>query len=180
MYMKLIVAGGCFWCTEAVFKRLRGVSAVMPGYTGGSIPNPGYRDVCSGTTGHAEAIEITYNPDEISYETLLDVFFHLHDPTTLNRQGADHGTRYRSAIFYANESEKKRAEDVITKLQQSGTYVDPIVTTLEPLATFYPAEEEHRDYYAQNSSQGYCQVVIDPKLQKLFRDYKPLVKEEYS
>lgn len=180
MYMKLIVAGGCFWCTEAVFKRLRGVSAVMPGYTGGSVPNPGYRDVCSGTTGHAEAIEITYNPDEISYETLLDVFFHLHDPTTLNRQGADHGTQYRSAIFYANESEKKRAEDVITKLQQSGTYVDPIVTTLEPLATFYPAEEEHRDYYAQNSSQGYCQVVIDPKLQKLFREYKPLVKEEYS
>lgn len=178
--MKLIVAGGCFWCTEAVFKRIRGVSAVMPGYTGGSVPDPSYRNVCTGTTGHAEAIEITYDPDVVSYESLLDVFFHLHDPTTLNRQGADHGTQYRSAIFYADEDEKKHAETVIAKLEQSGAYADPIVTTLEPLTAFYPAEEEHRDYYAQNSSQGYCQVVIDPKLQKLFRDYKPLIKEEYS
>lgn len=178
--MKLVLAGGCFWCIEAVFKRLKGVGDVMPGYTGGSISHPTYREVCTGTTGHAEAIQITYDPDVISYETLLEVFFHLHDPTTLNRQGADRGTQYRSAIFYANEDEKKRAAQVITELTATQQYTDPIVTTLEPVSEFYPAEEEHRDYYAQNSSQGYCQVVIDPKLQKLFRDYKPLIKEEYS
>lgn len=178
--MKLTLAGGCFWCTEAVFKRLKGVSEVMPGYTGGAVANPTYAQVCSGETGHAEAIQVTYDESIISYETLLDVFFHLHDPTTLNQQGADHGTQYRSAIFYATKEELAKAEAVISKLEQERAFNHPIVTTLEPLGEFYPAEEEHRDYYAQNSAAGYCQYVIDPKIQKLFTKYMPLVKEDYA
>jgi peptide-methionine (S)-S-oxide reductase len=177
--MTLTLAGGCFWCTEAVFKRLRGVSAVVPGYTGGTVPNPTYQQVCEGTTGHAEAIQITYDPSIIAPNVLLEVFFQLHDPTSLNRQGADTGTQYRSAIFYQSEEEKAGVETFMSELNARGTYADPIVTTLEPLGDFYEADESHRDYYARNSSQGYCQYVIDPKIQKLLKMYRPLIKEDY-
>jgi len=176
--MKATLAGGCFWCTEAIFKRLRGVSSVTPGYTGGKVEDPSYEQVCSSATGHAEAIEIEFDPSVISYETLLEVFFHLHDPTTLNQQGADHGTQYRSAIFYHNEDQKKTTQKVMKKLESDEAFKNPIVTTIEPADTFYPADESHRDYYAKNSSQGYCQYTIDPKIQKLSSDYKPLLKDE--
>lgn len=177
--MKLTLAGGCFWCTEAVFKRLRGVSSVIPGYTGGSVSNPTYQQVCEGTTGHAEAIQITYDPSIITLRQLLEVFFHLHDPTTLNQQGADYGTQYRSAVFYQSKEEKEAAQSYIDELAGHQIYPKPIVTSLEPLGEFYEADESHRDYYARNSSQGYCQYVIDPKIQKLLKTYRPLVKEDY-
>ncbi len=171
------LAGGCFWCTEAVFKRLKGVIEVVPGYTGGTIKDPTYQQVCTGQTGHAEAIQITYDPEVISYEQLVEVFWHLHDPTTLNRQGADEGTQYRSTIFYHNDQQKKIAEESKSKLEKSHHYKDPIVTKLEPANTFYSAEKYHQDYYDNNSYQPYCQIVIDPKIQKLLRDYKPLLKD---
>ncbi len=169
------LAGGCFWCTEAVFKRLRGVSSVVPGYTGGSVANPTYDQVCAGTTGHAEAIEISYLPSVISFETLLEVFWQIHDPTTLNRQGNDEGTQYRSAIFYHGEEEKEVAERSMEKLAASGQYQDPIVTELVPAGEFYKAEEYHRDYYDQNREGSYCRLVIDPKIQKLMNKYSELV-----
>jgi peptide-methionine (S)-S-oxide reductase len=162
---KATVAGGCFWCTEAIFRRLKGVSSVVSGYTGGTVPNPTYEQVCTGKTGHAEAIQIAFDPKIISYDTLLDVFFHLHDPTTKDRQGADVGTQYRSAVFYHSEDQKKVAENKI----------EPGFTTeIVPYTNFYPAEEGHQDYYSKNSYAPYCQVVIDPKINKLMSEYSEL------
>lgn len=172
-----VFGGGCFWCTEAVFQRLRGVKKVTSGYAGGSLPNPSYEAVSTGTTGHAEVIKVEYDPDEISYPDLLDVFFGTHDPTTLNRQGNDVGTQYRSVIFYANDEQKEKAEKAIQELSAQNVFDKPIVTTLEPLGTFYEAESYHKDYYNQNQSKPYCQVVISPKVKKLREKFAPLLRE---
>jgi peptide-methionine (S)-S-oxide reductase len=168
------VAGGCFWCFEAVFQRLKGVESVVSGYTGGSVPNPTYRDVCSGLTGHAEAVQVTFDPDIISYEQLLEVFFELHDPTTLNRQGADEGTQYRSAIFYHDERQRETAEAVKRRIDESKMYDGPVVTEISPLETFYPAEDYHQNFYNQNETYPYCAIIIAPKLRKLFKEFEPL------
>jgi peptide-methionine (S)-S-oxide reductase len=168
-------AGGCFWCTEAVFDRLKGVSDVKPGYTGGNLPNPTYEAVCSGRTGHAEAIRIEFDPEVISYEQLLEVFFHLHDPTTLNRQGADVGTQYRSAVFYHDDEQRETAERVKAEVEKSGAYRDRLVTEILPASDFYEAEDYHLDFYARNQTYPYCQAVIDPKMQKLFRSYSEML-----
>ncbi len=170
------LAGGCFWCTEAIFQRLAGVISVLPGYAGGTKENPTYEEVCSGNTDHAEAIQITFDPAAISFETLLDVFFHLHDPTTLNHQGDDAGTQYRSAIFYHSEDQKKTAEESIKKIDAAHIYGSNIVTQVVPFTNFYPAEDYHQNYYQKNSYQPYCQYTIDPKIQKLMREYKHLTK----
>ncbi len=171
-----VLAGGCFWCTEAVFLRLRGVQRVMPGYTGGSVPNPTYAQVCTGLTGHAEAVRIEFDPQQISYEQILDVHFHTHDPTTLNRQGADEGTQYRSAVFWATEEQKAAAEQMIARLNASGEFRRPVVTTLEKLGPFYPAEDYHRNYFARNPQERYCQLVISPKVSKFRERYRKLLK----
>lgn len=165
------LAGGCFWCTEAVFKKLKGVAEVTPGYIGGLTENPTYEDVCSGQTGHAEAIQIQFNPKVVSFEKLLDVFWKLHDPTTLNQQGGDSGTQYRSAIFYHNQSQKDQATKSLTEAKQSGMYSNEFVTEITPAPEFYPAESYHKDYYNKNSSQSYCRIVIDPKIQKLYKEF---------
>ncbi|WP_229665882.1 peptide-methionine (S)-S-oxide reductase MsrA [Flavobacterium suaedae] len=172
-----IFAGGCFWCTEAFFTDLKGVEKVVSGYIGGTVKNPSYREVCNGTTGHAEAIKITYNPKEVAYDDLLEIFFATHDPTTLNRQGADVGTQYRSEIFYTNDEQKKAAENFIQLLESQNIFGKPIVTKVSEASTFYPAEDYHQDYYAQNSNQPYCQAVISPKLEKLKKNYKSKLKE---
>lgn len=169
-------AGGCFWCTEAIFLEVKGVEKVVSGYTGGFIKNPAYREVCNGTTGHAEAIQITFNPKEVAYEDLLEIFFATHDPTTLNRQGADEGTQYRSAIFYHNDEQKKQAENYIQLIEKEKLYTNPIVTQLEPAAPFYLAEDYHQNYYHQNQEQGYCRMVISPKLEKLRKYYASKLK----
>ncbi|MEC8724521.1 MAG: peptide-methionine (S)-S-oxide reductase MsrA [Bacteroidota bacterium] len=171
-----IFCGGCFWCTEAVFKRFKGVISLKPGYTGGFLKNPASREVCSGTTGHAEGVLINYNSEEVSYEDLLEVFFSTHNPTTLNRQGHDLGTQYRSAIFYTSETQKQTAAQYINDLQSSKLFEDPIVTTLEPLDIFYDAEDNHRDYYDQNSNQSYCQFVISPKIKLITQRFKDRLK----
>ena len=158
---------GCFWCTEAVFDRTEGVMSVMPGYAGGTTEKPTYEEVCTGTSGHAEVVQITYDPSVISYEELLEVFWKAHDPTTLNRQGADVGSQYRSVIFYRDQAEKETAEKSKQKMMASGLYTAPIVTEIEPLKEFFPAEEYHRDYYNRNPRAGYCNIVIRPKLKKL-------------
>ncbi len=173
---KATFAGGCFWCIEAVFKRLKGVSKVQSGYAGEGVPNPSYELVSTGSTPYAEAVQIEYDPAEISFETLLDVFWAVHDPTTLNRQGADIGPQYRSAIFYHDESQKGEAEKSKAALAASGKYPDPVVTTIEPLTQFYSAEAYHDDYYDKNRSQGYCRLVIDPKIHKLYKDFKDKLK----
>ena len=161
------LAGGCFWCVEAVFTIIKGVEKVEPGYTGGSVPNPTYEQVSTGTTGHAEAAQITFDPHIISYREILEVFFASHDPTTLNRQGPDVGTQYRSAIFYHNEEQKATAEKLIAELDKEGIWDTPIVTQVEALKTFYKAENYHKDYYKKHPKQPYCQQVITPKLVKL-------------
>jgi len=161
------LAGGCFWCIEAVFSLIQGVEKVEPGYTGGNLPNPTYEQVCTGTTGHAEAAQIIFSPSEISYKEILQIFFSTHDPTTLNRQGADVGTQYRSAIFYHNEQQKATAEKLIDELNKEQIFVKPIVTTVEPLKMFYKAEDFHKDYYKKHPKEPYCQVVIAPKMAKL-------------
>ncbi|MGQ0816072.1 MAG: peptide-methionine (S)-S-oxide reductase MsrA [Gemmatimonadota bacterium] len=166
MREKATLAGGCFWCLEAVYDQLRGVENVDSGYAGGRRPNPTYEQVCTGTTGHAEVVQVTYDPHQISYRDLLDVFFTIHDPTTLNRQGGDVGTQYRSAIFYHNEEQKRAAEEKIRELEAEKTWDDPIVTQVQPLEQFYPAEEYHRDYFERNPTQGYCSAVIAPKVAK--------------
>lgn len=173
----IILAGGCFWCIEAIFKRLQGVLSVTSGYTGGTTENPSYEAVCSGLTGHAEAIQIIYDPTIISLQTLLEIFWKLYDPTTLNQQGADIGTQYRSAIFYNNDEQKRIAIESKNQLEQSKIYKHPIVTEITKLTTFYPAENYHQNYYDQNRKQGYCRLVIDPKIQKLFKDYKDKLKQ---
>ncbi len=158
---------GCFWCTEAMFQRVSGVVKVESGYAGGHVKHPTYRDVCTGETGHAEVIRLTYDPDRVSYEALLDVFWRAHDPTTLNRQGADVGTQYRSAIFYFSEEQKVTAEKSKRALEAAGHHKSPIVTTLEKAGDFYPAEDYHRDYFNRNRTAPYCRMVIEPKLQKV-------------
>lgn len=165
-YKSMTVGGGCFWCTEAVFDRVRGVKKVVSGYSGGNVPGtPTYREVCSGLTGHAEVVQVTYDPAEVSFKDLLEIFMTTHDPTTLNRQGADRGTQYRSVIFYHDEKQRETAQAVLEEMQ---SYYDaPIVTQLAPLEKFFPAEAEHQEFYAKNPSQGYCQAVISPKLAKL-------------
>ena len=170
-------AGGCFWCTEAVFDRLKGVTDVKPGYIGGNLPNPTYEAVCTGRTGHAEAIQINFDPDVISYEQLLDVFFHLHDPTTLNRQGADVGTQYRSAVFYHDDEQRAAAERAKAEVEASGAYRDKVVTEIVPASDFYEAEDYHLDFYERNQTYPYCQAVIDPKIQKLLKSYSEILVE---
>lgn len=169
-----VFGGGCFWCTEAVYEELKGVASIMPGYAGGAVPNPTYEQVCTGETGHAEVIKIEYNPAQISYSDLLTVFFATHDPTTLNRQGGDIGTQYRSIILYTDDAQKNEAEQFIKKLNESGPKA---VTEIKPLEAFYEAEDYHRQYYLKNSSAPYCQLVINPKLEKLKEKFYSLLKE---
>ena len=169
------LAGGCFWCTEAVIQKLRGVDKVVPGYTGGHVPNPTYNDVCTGLTGHAEAIQVHFDPDVISYEQILEVFFALHDPTTLNRQDADVGTQYRSAVFYHDEAQKETLERVIAAVNASGMYSNPVVTEVAPAGEYYVAEDYHHNFYEDNKSYPYCTIVIDPKIQKLYKNFQPLL-----
>ena len=169
-------AGGCFWCTEAVFLNIKGVEKVVSGYIGGTMKNPSYKDISTGETGHAEAIQITFDPNEVAYEDLLEVFFGTHNPTTLNRQGADIGTQYRSEIFYHSEAQKKQAENYIQLLEKEKLYSDAIVTKISSASVFYEAEAYHQNYYNQNSNQGYCQMVIAPKLEKLRKYYKSKLK----
>ncbi len=169
-----IFGAGCFWCVEAVFQDLKGVYKVEPGYSGGTLKNPTYEEVCTGTTGHAEVTRIEFNPDEISFELLLSVFFKTHDPTSLNRQGADQGTQYRSVIFYTNDEQKETAERIIKQLNEEKAYPDPIVTEVTKFDKFYKAENYHQDYFTNNPNQGYCRYVIQPKVEKfrkVFKDY---------
>lgn len=175
--MRVAFGAGCFWCTEAVFQRLKGVHSVKPGYAGGRVANPTYREVCSGLTGHNEVILVEYDPASISFEQLLEVFFSSHDPTTLNRQGNDVGTQYRSGIYYTSEDQRLVAESFMAG-KASELWRDPIVTELEALGAFYPAEEYHMNYYNENSSQAYCQVIINPKLNKLRANFSELLKDE--
>jgi peptide-methionine (S)-S-oxide reductase len=170
------LAGGCFWCLEAVYQHLKGVSKVESGYTGGSMESPNYRAVCTGQTGHAEAVQITFDPGQVSYETILDVFFATHDPTTLNRQGADVGTQYRSAIFYHSPKQQEIAQRRIAELNAEGIWPRPIVTEVAPLGRFYAAEDYHQNYYHDNPTQGYCQAVIAPKVAKLRKRFAELLK----
>jgi len=169
-------AGGCFWCTEAIFLEIKGVKKVVSGYIGGTTLNPTYSEICTGTTGHAEAIQITFDPSEVGFEDLLEVFFGTHDPTTLNRQGADVGTQYRSAIFYHSEDQMKKAQNYITLIAKEKLYDREIVTKVSPATKFYDAEDYHQNYYNQNASQGYCQMVIAPKLEKLRKYYSSKLK----
>ena len=171
------LAGGCFWCLEAAFQDLKGVESVQSGYAGGRVANPSYEDVCTGTTGHAEVVQITFDPQVVTFEDLLHVFFTIHDPTTLNRQGADVGTQYRSAIFYHSPVQKATAERVIAELQAEKLWDEPVVTELKPLDAFYPAEEYHRDYYRRNPNQGYCRTVIAPKVAKVRKLYFDRLKQ---
>jgi len=170
------LAGGCFWCLEAVFDELRGVERVESGYAGGQVANPTYREVCTGTTGHAEVVRVEFDPEQVSYEDLLRVFFTIHDPTTLNRQGADMGTQYRSAIFYHSPEQKETAERVIRELSEAGIWDSPIVTEVSEAGEFYPAEEYHRDYYQRNPEQPYCRAVVAPKVSKFRKQYLERLK----
>jgi peptide-methionine (S)-S-oxide reductase len=169
-------ASGCFWCTEAIFTELKGVDKVISGYSGGAVPNPTYKQVCGGDTGHAEAINIVFDPAVITYKDLLHIFFTTHDPTTLNRQGADAGTQYRSAVFYHDEAQKHDAEEVLKEIDAVHIWTNKIVTEITPFSNFYPAEDYHQDYFAQNPSQGYCQVVIAPKVAKFREKYREKLK----
>jgi len=170
------IGGGCFWCTEAMFAELKGVQSAVSGYSGGTVKNPSYKEVCAGTTGHAEVIQVVYDPSIITFAQLMQVFFLTHDPTTLNRQGNDIGTQYRSVIFYRNEEEKRIAQETIAEVATSGVYSDRIVTTLEPFEVFYKAEDYHQDYFSQNSNQPYCSLVINPKLMKFRKTFESLLK----
>ncbi|HKB61196.1 MAG TPA: peptide-methionine (S)-S-oxide reductase MsrA [Gallionellaceae bacterium] len=170
-------AGGCFWCLEAVYEQIRGVESVVSGYTGGMLPNPGYDAVCRGDTGHAEAVEITFDPQQVSYEELLAVLFSIHDPTTLNRQGNDVGSQYRSAVFVHGEAQRAEAEKMIAGLGEMKIWRDPIVTEVTPAQKFYPAEEYHQHFYANHPEQGYCQAVIAPKVAKLRSYFTRLLKQ---
>jgi len=171
------LAGGCFWCLEAAFQDLKGVEKVQSGYAGGHVANPSYEQVCTGTTGHAEVVQITFDPTVVSFDDLLHVFFTIHDPTTLNRQGEDVGTQYRSAIFYHTPEQKATVERVIRELEAEKVWDDPVVTELKPLDAFYPAEQYHRDYYRRNPNQGYCRAVIAPKVAKVRKLYFDKLKQ---
>ena len=179
MDTKLEVAtlgGGCFWCTEAIFLELKGVKRVESGYSGGTVPNPTYRQVCTGNTGHAEVVQVTFDPDVISFKEILQIFFTTHDPTTLNRQGADVGTQYRSAIFYHNPQQKTITEQVIKEITEAGTWDRPIVTQVTPFEAFYKAEDYHQEYFRNNAGQPYCQLIIAPKVGKLRQHYRDRLK----
>ena len=170
------LGGGCFWCLEAVYQELRGVEKVESGYSGGDVPNPTYRQVCSETTGHAEVAQVTFDPDEVSYRDILEVYFTIHDPTTLNRQGADVGTQYRSVIFYHTEEQKRTAEEVISEIESEGIWNSPIVTEVVPLDEFYVAEDYHQNYFRNNGFQPYCQVIIAPKVAKFRKQHLERLK----
>ncbi len=170
------LAGGCFWCLEAVFEQLQGVDRVVSGYSGGRRPDPTYEHVCTGTTGHAEVVQVTYDPTAISYNDILEVFFAIHDPTTHNRQGTDVGTQYRSAIFHHDESQREAAEEIIRKLEREHIWDDPIVTEVVPLETFYPAEDDHQGYFRTHTEQGYCSLVISPKVAKFRKTFAARLK----
>jgi methionine-S-sulfoxide reductase len=176
MTKTIVLGGGCFWCIEAIFQRVRGIESVVSGYSGGDVANPSYEAVCTGRTNHAEVVQLTYNQEVISLAEVLDIFWHLHDPTTLNRQGPDHGTQYRSVIFYQTEEEKQTINEVLEKIRPDWT--DRIVTQIEPLDVFYPAEDYHQDYFNKHPTQGYCNLVISPKLHKLREKYFEKLKEE--
>ena len=171
------IANGCFWCTEAIFQLLNGVESVTSGYTGGTLKNPTYREITTGKTGHAEAIQIKFDTSKISFAEILEVFFSTHDPTTLNKQGYDVGTQYRSAIFYDSETQKKVAEDFIKVLSEANVFDKPIVTEVTELAVFYKAENYHQNYYNNNKTQGYCVAVINPKLEKFLKQFKSKIKQ---
>ena len=173
---KATFGSGCFWCTEAIYEKVKGVTAAISGYAGGSVKNPGYKEVCSGLTGHAEVVQISYDPNVISYVELLEIFFKTHDPTTLNRQGADVGTQYRSVIFYHSEEQKRIAEDIIIELDQKGIWNDPIVTEISSSPEFYAAEDYHQEYFENNSTQGYCRMVIQPKVEKFTKIFQDKLK----
>lgn len=170
------LAGGCFWCLEAVFDNLQGVTDVVSGYAGGTTINPTYKQVCTGTTGHAEVVQIQFDPDVITFKDLLEVFFSIHDPTTLNRQGADVGEQYRSAIFYHTPEQKQTAEQVIRELSEEKIWPDPIVTEVTPITAYYPAEDYHQEYFANNPEQGYCQMVVSPKVAKFRKKFANRLK----
>ncbi len=170
------LGGGCFWCLEAVYEELRGVEKVESGYSGGSMPDPTYREVCSGTTGHAEVVQVTFDPSMVSFREILGVFFTIHDPTTLNRQGADVGTQYRSVIFYHDEEQRRVAEEVISELEAEGLWKDPMVTEVVPLDAYYRAEDYHQGYFRNNGFQPYCQVIIAPKVAKFRKQYLEQLK----
>ncbi len=172
------LAAGCFWCTEAIYQNLKGVVSVVSGYAGGTVPNPTYEEVCTGRTGHAEACQILFDPKQISYAELLEAFWKMHDPTTLNRQGADVGTQYRSAIFTHNDEQRKLAEHYKQELDSAGAFDAPIVTQIVPYTTFYKAEDYHQNYYNDHGSQPYCQLVIRPKLEKFRKAFKDMLKSE--
>lgn len=174
---KITIGGGCFWCIEAVFSKLNGVESAISGYCGGSLPSPTYSQVCSGTTGHAEVVQILFDPEIISLREILEIFFLLHDPTTLNRQGADVGTQYRSAIFYHTQMQKEIALEVISKTNAAAAWKEPIVTEVTPIPAFYPAEDTHQKYYERNPNQGYCQAVIAPKMTKLDKLFLDKIKK---
>lgn len=170
------LGGGCFWCVEAIFSELSGVEKVESGYAGGTVPNPTYEQVCSGRTGHAEVVQVTFDPTVLSYKDLVRIFFTVHDPTTLNRQGADVGTNYRSVIFYHNDEQKSQASEVIKEVTEAGIWNGPIVTQLEPFKAFYRAEQYHQEYFKNNPNQSYCQVVIAPKVRKFREHYTQRLK----
>jgi peptide-methionine (S)-S-oxide reductase len=171
------LGGGCYWCVEAVYENLKGVKSVVSGFSGGKITNPSYEEVCSGTTGHAEVVQITFDKNVTNLDEIFKVFFTVHDPTTLNRQGADRGTQYRSVIFYANEEQKQEAKSIISELTKAKVYENPIVTTIEPFTKFYKADDYHQNYYANNKNQPYCQMVIQPKLEKFEKVFKDKLKK---
>ena len=173
----ITLAGGCYWCIEAIYQRLEGVVSVESGFSGGAMKNPSYRDVCTGQTGHAECVQITYDKTKTTLDEIFKVFFTVHDPTTLNKQGADEGTQYRSAIFYRNDEQKKAAESIIADLTKAKVYTDPIVTQVAPFTVFYKAEDYHQDYYNQHGSQPYCQIVIRPKVEKFEKVFKDRLKK---
>jgi peptide-methionine (S)-S-oxide reductase len=170
------LGGGCFWCLEAVYEQVQGVQEVVSGYAGGNRPDPTYEQVCTGATGHAEVVQVTYDPEVVSYRELLEIFFDIHDPTTLNRQGADVGTQYRSVIFYHNEAQRESAEEMIRELEASARWKNPIVTQVEPLDTFYRAEEYHQEYFRKNPNQGYCRMVVAPKVSKFRKHFVAKLK----
>ncbi len=170
------LGGGCFWCTEAIFAELKGVEKVESGYSGGSIPNPTYEQVCTGTTGHAEVVQVTFNPKTISFKEMLEIFFTIHDPTTLNRQGSDEGPQYRSIIFYHNDDQKRIAKQVIKEIEAARIWDNPIVTQVEPYQTFYRAEKYHQEYFQKNREQPYCRVIISPKVTKFRQSYAGKLK----
>jgi peptide-methionine (S)-S-oxide reductase len=174
------LANGCFWCSEAIFKRLKGVKSVVSGYSGGIVKDPSYNQVCTGKTGHAESIQIEFDPKVISYEKILDIFWHTHDPTTLNRQGNDVGPQYRSAIFYHSQEQKKIAEKLKEELEKEGVFKAPIVTEITPFRNFYVAEDYHKNYYENNQDAPYCDFVISPKVRKLLLKYGNVVQQQYQ